>query len=131
MKSISQFWTSFEQAWDSHDAAAVARHFEEDSVLIFFDGREFHGRKAIAEFYSDVFFKMPSAWVHRASIEEEAGWSASGVVQIAHAFEEMAIVRARYAIELSSTGCILRLSLRKRDLNQNITGNSGASPLRV
>lgn len=119
MKSVSQFWKSFERAWDSHDAAAVARHFEEDSVLVFIDGREFHGKNAIAEFYSDAFSKMPSAWVHRASIEEETGSSASGMFQIAHALDATEIVRARYAVELSSSGCILRLSLRRKEPNQS------------
>lgn len=111
MKDFSQFWRSFEEAWNAHDANAVAGHFEEEGVLLFLDGREFQGRRAITGFYMDTFSSMPGTWAHHTRIEHESGSNSSGWIQVMDAERQAQMVEARYALELSPKGHIRRLNL--------------------
>lgn len=113
METISEFWSSFEQAWNSHNAHAVAQHFEEDGILHFFDGQEFVGPKAITRFYSETFSEMPPTWFHYTSSNEEHALGASGTIQIKDAAKLTVIIETQYALELSPKFYIRKLKLRR------------------
>ena len=119
MEDVAHFWRSFDRAWNSRDAAAVAHHFEGDGTLVFIDGREFQTRNEVTEFYIEVFSRIPSDWVHSASIESESELGATGIFRITRHVDKSEVLSAPYVLELSPSRSIRLLSLRKTEPNQS------------
>lgn len=109
--TLQSFWLDFDQAWNRHEAEAVAALFEDNAIFTFIDGRIFTGRRQVREFYRDAFSTLETQATHQANVDVEAGPSGRGSFRISS--PKRMLLLGNYEIELSPQRLIARLILKQ------------------